>query len=359
MSFAMEHGSGWEAGLSAAVLDGIPQAVAVVDVRGCVVAVNQAFLTQVGLSATECAPRADLAVLAERHPDRPFLAQVAAVAAAPPGKGRPPVGLAVRRTDLTDGTRVLALPPRLDPASAAADTAERGKAAFLANMSHELRTPLNAVIGFADIIKDQLFGPIGSDKYLEYAEEIRRSGHGLLSIINNIIDISRIEAGQFMLRDEETDIGELARSCAQRLADAVSAGQLKLSLNMPNDPVVMRVDPRALQQVLNNILSNALKFTPPGGTVTLSVTRTPEGAEITVTDSGIGIATAHLARLGETFFQADDALIRNHQGAGLGLALAKSLISLHGGKLEVRSEPGAGTRVGIQLPTARLVEAAA
>ncbi len=359
MSFAMEHGSGWDAGLSTAVLEGIAQAVAVVDVRGCIVAVNQAFLAQVGLTAAECPPRTALSALAERYPDRPILAQVAAVAAAPPGKAVTPIGFAIRRTDLPDGTSVLALPPRVGSAANASDRAERGKAAFLVNMSHELRTPLNAVIGFADIIKDQLFGPIGSEKYIEYAEEIRRSGHGLLTIINNIIDISRIESGQFMLRDEDTDLADLARGCAKQLADAVAAGELKLTLSMPGEPVVMRVDPRALQQVLTNILSNALKFTPPGGTVALGVARTPEGAEITVTDSGIGIATAHLARLGETFFQADDALIRNHEGAGLGLALAKALISLHGGNLEVRSDPGAGTRVAIQLPSARLVEPAA
>ncbi|MCK6453630.1 MAG: PAS domain-containing sensor histidine kinase [Alphaproteobacteria bacterium] len=355
----MEHGSGWDAGLSAAVLEGIAQPVAVVDVRGCIVAVNQAFLTHIGLGAAECAPRTDLSVLAQRHPERPILARIAAVASAPSGKPVTPIGFPIKRTDLPDGTRVLALPPRAEAAANASDRAERGKAAFLANMSHELRTPLNAVIGFADIIKDQLFGPIGSEKYLEYAEEIRRSGHGLLSIINNIIDISRIESGQFMLRDEETDLGELARGCAKQLADAVAAGELTLSLAAPADPVVMRVDPRALQQVLTNILSNALKFTPPGGTVALAVARTPDGAEISVTDSGIGIATAHLARLGETFFQADDALIRNHEGAGLGLALAKSLISLHGGRLDVSSAPGAGTRVAIELPAARLVEAAA
>jgi signal transduction histidine kinase len=359
MSFAMEYGSGLEAGLSAAVLDGITQGVAVVDVRGCLVAVNQAFLTQVGLSAAECAPRTDLAALAQRHGDRPVLAQVAAAALAPAGKHTLSAISPIRRTDLWDGTKVLALTPRQESSNIASNTAERGKAAFLANMSHELRTPLNAVIGFADIIKDQLFGPIGSEKYLEYAEEIRRSGHGLLSIINNIIDISRIESGQFMLRDEDVDIGELVRGCTKRLSDAVAAGQLILTMNMPADPIIMRVDPRALQQVLNNILANALKFTPPGGTVTLAVARMEDGAEIAITDSGIGIATAHLARLGETFFQADDALIRNHQGAGLGLALAKSLISLHGGKLEVRSEPGAGTRVGIHLPTARLVDSSA
>lgn len=341
-----------EFSLSPAVLEAMPLPIAVVDRAGVLRAFNHPFLTACGFEYADCAPGMILAELAARHPGTAMLAAMAHAIGAEACDARP--GIAVNRTDLADGTIVLALAGQ----QSAGDQASRSKAAFLASMSHELRTPLNAVIGFADIIKEQLFGPIGSDKYIEYADEIRRSGHGLLSIINNIIDLSRIEAGQFKLREEETDLTDLVQGCVRRLADAAAAGKVTVEQDSQAGFPLVSVDPRSLQQILGNILANAIKYTPQGGVVKVSLARIEFGVELAIADTGVGISAEHLARLGEAFLQAEDVLIRSHQGAGLGLALSKSLISLLGGRLEVSSVEGKGTRVAVILPRARVVEAA-
>jgi len=342
--------------LSPAVLEAMPLPVVVVDRAGALIACNQSFLNLCSFDRSDCPPGTGVGELAQRHagiePLRLMAAALANAGAAAAHGDR--ARLSVGRTDLADGTIVLTVAN----AHAAADARGRSKAAFLASMSHELRTPLNAVIGFADIIKEQLFGPIGSDKYIEYADEIRASGHGLLSIINNIIDLSRIDAGQFRLREEEADLGELAQGTVRRLADAAAAAKVTIELERPPGFPLVSVDPRAVQQALGNILSNAVKFTPPGGSVTVSLARVARGVELAVTDTGVGIPAEHLARLGEAFLQADDVLIRSHQGAGLGLALSKSLVSLLDGRLEIASTAGKGTRVAIILPASRVVEAA-
>ncbi len=337
--------------LSPAVLEAMPLPVAVVNRAGALLAYNHPFLKACGFEHSDCAPGMILPELAARHPDIDTLAAMAGAIAGETAAAKP--GFAVNRTDLADGTIVLTLAGQ----QSAGDHASRSKAAFLASMSHELRTPLNAVIGFADIIKEQLFGPIGSDKYIEYADEIRRSGHGLLSIINNIIDLSRIEAGQFKLREEEADLAELVQGSVRRLADVALAGKVTVEQESSADFPLVSVDPRALQQVLGNILSNAIKYTPQGGVVKVSLARVEFGVELAISDTGVGISAEHLARLGEAFLQADDVLIRSHQGAGLGLALSKSLISLFGGRLEVSSAQGKGTRVAVVLPRSRMVEA--
>ncbi len=347
-----------ETGLSPAVLEAMPQPVVVLDRDGVIFAFNRSFLNSAGLDQVDCAPGATLAELARLHGESGVLRQMAAAVgeakpAAGPDKGDASV---VRRTDIADGTRVLTVETAQ---SSGPDHASRSKAAFLASMSHELRTPLNSVIGFADIIKEQMFGPIGSDKYIEYAEEIRNSGHGLLSIINNIIDLSRIESGQFKLREEDTDMGELVQGVVKRLSEQTAAAQVKVTVESLAGLPPVSVDPRALQQVLGNILANAVKFTPPGGRICVGLARQGDNIETTVADTGCGMPPEHLARLGEAFLQADDVLARSHQGAGLGLALAKALVLMSGGRMEVTSESGKGTRVAIALPVPRAATPAA
>ncbi|MGQ0677759.1 MAG: sensor histidine kinase [Rhodospirillales bacterium] len=352
MTAALQRQKSYDKSLSPAVLEAMPLSVVVVDRAGALVACNQFFLNACSFQRSDCPPGMNLAELAARHAVAEPLRQMADAIA--PGRAVDEAAKTrhtVRRTDLADGTIVLtAAPP---PAS---DQGGRSKAAFLASMSHELRTPLNAVIGFADIIKEQMFGPIGSDKYIEYAEEIRSSGHGLLSIINNIIDLSRIEAGQFKLRVEEADLPELVQGAVRRLADVAAAGKVNIEFDRPAAFPLVSIDPRILQQVLGNILSNAVKFTPSGGAVKVALCRIESGIELAVTDTGIGISAEHLARMGEAFLQADDVLIRSHQGAGLGLALSKSLVSLLGGRIFISSAEGQGTRVAMVLPGALVVD---
>jgi signal transduction histidine kinase len=341
--------------LSPAVLEAMPLPVAVVDRVGALVACNQSFLNICAFDRADCPPGTAFGELAQRHAEvEPLRLMAAALGGAGAAARGGQAGLSVVRTDLADGTIVLTVAS----AQVAAEARTRSKAAFLASMSHELRTPLNAVIGFADIIREQLFGPIGSDKYIEYADEIRTSGHGLLSIINNIIDLSRIDAGQFKLSEEVADLAELAHGAVRRFTDTAAVAKVRIELERaPGFPLV-RVDPRAVQQVLGNILANAVKFTPPGGSVTVRLARTDDGIELAVSDTGVGIPAHHLARMGEAFLQADDVLIRSHQGAGLGLALAKSLVSLLGGRLVIASTEGKGTRVTVVLPASRMIEAA-
>jgi two-component system cell cycle sensor histidine kinase PleC len=356
VAVALQRDKSRDLTLSPAVLEAMPLPVVVADRGGALIACNQSFLNLCSFDRTDCPPGAVVGELAQRHagiePLRLMAAALANAGAAVARGGQ--AGLSVDRTDLADGTIVLTVAN----APATAEAHSRSKAAFLASMSHELRTPLNAVIGFADIIKEQLFGPIGSDKYIEYADEIRASGHGLLSIINNIIDLSRIDAGQFKLREEVADLAELAQGAVRRFADAAAAVKVKIELERPTGFPLVSVDPRAVQQVLGNIISNAVKFTPPGGSVTVRLARTDDGIELAVSDTGVGIPAHHLARMGEAFLQADDVLIRSHQGAGLGLALAKSLVSLLGGKLVIASTEGRGTRVTVVLPASRMIEAA-
>jgi two-component system cell cycle sensor histidine kinase PleC len=354
VAVALQREKTRELSLSPAVLEAMPLPVVVADRAGAMIACNQPFLNLCSFDRSDCPPGAAVGELARRHATvEPLRLVAAALAGAGGGADRGQAELSVARTDLADGTVVLTVAN----ARAAAEAHGRNKAAFLASMSHELRTPLNAVIGFADIIKEQLFGPIGSEKYIEYADEIRTSGHGLLSIINNIIDLSRIAAGQFKLREEETDLADLAQGAARRFAEAAAAANVTIRLDRPAEFPLVRVDPRALQQALGNILSNAVKFTPPGGTVGIGLARIEGGVELAVTDTGGGIPAEHLARLGEAFLQADDVLVRSHQGAGLGLALAKALVSLLGGRLSIASAEGKGTRVAIVLPAYRVVEA--
>jgi PAS domain S-box-containing protein len=236
-----------------------------------------------------------------------------------------------------------------------AEQASRAKSLFLANMSHELRTPLNAIIGLSEMIDAQVLGP-DNPKYREYAADIRTSGKHLLRIINEVLDIAKIEAGKFVLEESEADLGALAEEAARILALEAEKAELKLTTRTPPDLPRVRVDTGAIRRVLFNLLSNALKFTPPQGAVLLSLSHSDQGVEIVVSDTGIGIAKADLSKLMQPFTQVEGAYQRRYRGTGLGLAIVRALVELHGGTMSLESDPGRGTKVKVSLPASRIVQ---
>jgi signal transduction histidine kinase len=234
-----------------------------------------------------------------------------------------------------------------------AEIANRSKSEFLANMSHELRTPLNAVIGFAELIQRQVQGPIGSPKYLDYVKDIYDSGRLLLSIINDILDLSKIEAGKQELNRQVVAAIDICKACLRLVKDRADEAGLRIVLSVPEDIRLLDVDVRAVKQILLNLLTNALKFTPPGGQVTLFA-EDDGGPEtvLGVADTGIGIAADDLPRVLEPFGQIESIFSRTRGGTGLGLPLAKMLAGLHGGRLSIDSKLGEGTVVRVWLPAA-------
>jgi PAS domain S-box-containing protein len=240
-----------------------------------------------------------------------------------------------------------------------ADSANRAKSAFLANMSHELRTPLNAIMGFSEITKDRLYGE-RSDKYFDYARDIFNSGALLLSLIDDILDLAKIEAKRMELHEEVVDLATLLQSSVLLLRQKTDAAALRVETRIADRLPPVRADQRRLKQIILNLLSNAIKFTPAGGTISISAgLRDNDGMlEIVVRDTGIGIAPDHLAMVLEPFGQVQNTLARGHDGTGLGLPLVKALAELHGGSCTLTSRPGQGTQVVIALPRERLVAAA-
>jgi len=236
-----------------------------------------------------------------------------------------------------------------------AESANRSKSQFLANMSHELRTPLNAVIGFSEMMRDEVLGPLGNEKYKEYAEDIAGGGRHLLSLINDILDIAKIEAGKVELSESEVDFAEIARSCLTLLRERAGGKSIRLLNALPPNLPKILGDERRLKQVLLNLLSNAVKFTEDGGEVRLLAEVDQAGFRFVVEDTGIGIAEDDIARVLTPFAQADMDLARRHEGTGLGLPLAKSFLELHGGKLAIDSQEGVGTRILCTLPQDRLL----
>lgn len=231
-----------------------------------------------------------------------------------------------------------------------AEAANRSKSEFLANMSHELRTPLNAIIGFSEIMEAQIFGPIGSDKYREYSSDIHRSGQFLLDVINDILDMSKIEAGRMQLEIELVDISAMYDEVMRLVGPRAFDGNILLRSDI--DPSLrVHADRRALKQVVINILSNAIKFTPEGGEVTVSATESDNSIQIHIKDSGIGIPAGDIDKLGRPFEQVENQFTKSKGGSGLGLAISKSLLDLHGGGLSIKSVVGVGTEVTITLPT--------
>ena len=232
-----------------------------------------------------------------------------------------------------------------------AEEANQAKSKFLANMSHELRTPLNAIIGFSEIMESGMFGPLGAEKYHEYCSDIRSSGQFLLDVINDILDMSKIEAGRIRLDFEDLSLDALLSEAMRVVSARVQEKQVTLSSRVAPD-LHLRADRRALKQIALNLLSNAVKFTPAGGRITVRGRAADGCIVLGIADSGIGIAKDALTRLGRPFEQVESQLTKSHQGSGLGLAISKSLVALHGGRMRIRSTLGKGTLVVVRLPLA-------
>jgi two-component system cell cycle sensor histidine kinase PleC len=230
-----------------------------------------------------------------------------------------------------------------------AEEANQTKSKFLANMSHELRTPLNAIIGFSEVMGSGMFGTLGSEKYQEYCHDILTSGHYLLEVINDILDMSKIEAGRMKLDMETLDLSTTLAESLRVVSGRADDKHLTLDTDIEGTiPVV--ADRRAVKQIIVNLLSNAVKFTPDGGKVTVRCRRRRNAVILMIADSGIGIAPQALLRLGRPFEQVESQLTKTYHGSGLGLAIAKSLAKLHGGSMKLRSTLGVGTVVCVSLP---------
>jgi two-component system, cell cycle sensor histidine kinase PleC len=239
-----------------------------------------------------------------------------------------------------------------------AEGASQAKSEFLANMSHELRTPLNAINGFSEIMTSELYGPLGDARYREYARDILSSGQHLLALINDILDMSKIEAGKMSLRFEPVSLEEIAEDALRLVRNRADTAGLTLSLDFVRLPDV-EADYRAVKQVLLNLLSNAIKFTPRGGSVRIRAERRDDRIRMSVEDTGIGISAEDLERLARPFEQVESQHAKTQQGTGLGLALTKALVEMHGGLLELQSAPGQGTTASFALPIRRSRSAAA
>jgi signal transduction histidine kinase len=236
-----------------------------------------------------------------------------------------------------------------------AATASQAKSQFLATMSHELRTPLNAIIGFSEMLAGETFGPLGDERYPDYARSIHASGRHLLQLINDILDFTRLDAGRLELHDEEIDLGDLVADTLRMIELEAARAGIVLEIALDDDLPLLRADARRVRQVLLNLLSNAVKFTPRGGAVRLTAISRGSELDIVIADTGIGIAAEDIPRALERFGQVDSSLSRKYEGTGLGLPLARRLMELHGGRLDLESAVGIGTTVTANFPGERLV----
>jgi signal transduction histidine kinase len=242
-------------------------------------------------------------------------------------------------------------------AKEAAERANRAKSDFLATMSHELRTPLNAIIGFSEIMAAQGLGPVGNEKYLGYIKDINDSGVHLLAIINDILDLSKAEAGKLEMREDVAELRHIIDAAMTMVLARAKSSGVTLVSEIPAELPYLWCDERMLKQVLLNILSNGIKFTPSGGRVAVTVGQRDGALVIAISDTGIGIASADIAKAFEPFGQVDNRLSRKYDGTGLGLPLAAAMIAQHGGNLTLTSEVGSGTTVTIVIPAQRLLPA--
>ena len=363
-------------GRTAALTDALGDAVAVFDTSGVLVEVVTGCEALLGAGAGELAGRAffDLVNVADRPAFLKLLGdavhvggtqrgtlrlRTASVEQNPAGYAEPRhVTVEVRAhaagrevvAVLRDVTETCRRDAEIDEAQREIDTALRAKDHFLANMSHELRTPLNAIIGFSEMLGSRTMSPNDPAKQREYAGIIHQSGQHLLSVVNSILDISKIQSGSFSLIPEPFPVLPLAEQCCDVVRLQAQNGRVEIVRDVPDDLEELVADRRACRQILINLLSNAVKFTPEGGRVTLRMR--PEGTalRIGVGDTGIGIGEADLARLGDPFFQAGSSLSRPYEGTGLGLSVVRGLVGLHGGTIAIESEPGKGTAVTVRLP---------
>ncbi|HZF35653.1 MAG TPA: PAS domain S-box protein [Candidatus Angelobacter sp.] len=372
----------------AATLDSLPAHVALLDADGIIVSVNRMWRDAAGPADVD-----DLAGLGRSYfdsvedPDGMFTDEAPTVSAglravlagdspmfareylrivgreprwfkfvATPVSRTEPRGVVVMHFDITD--RIMA-EEALRAAKEQAEFANRSKSEFLANVSHELRTPLNAVIGFSEVMQREMFGPLGKLQYKEYAKDIHDSGVHLLKIINDILDLSKIEAGKFELHKEKMQVSDVVRSCLRLVSDRANAGKLALRTDVPTDLPPLIADSRAIKQILINLLSNAVKFTPAGGEVRVAAARDPNGDFVLkVIDTGIGIAEKDIAKAMAAFGQVDGALNRKYAGTGLGLPLVRLLAELHNGSIHLESKLNNGTTVTVRLPQPREAMAA-
>jgi PAS domain S-box-containing protein len=235
-----------------------------------------------------------------------------------------------------------------------AEDANRAKSEFLANMSHELRTPLNAILGFSQVLLDEMMGPLGNAKYREYCRDIVQSGEHLLALINDILDMAKVESGKMTLDEEWIDLNESLEAALLLVRERAVSNRIALTKRLPEPSPALWGDMRRLRQVWINLISNAVKFTPQGGSVEIRCELQPDGRlEIAVADTGIGIAEEDIERVQQPFSQVANALSRSHEGTGLGLSLSRSLVELHGGELFIESRLGEGTTVSVALPPER------
>ena len=238
-----------------------------------------------------------------------------------------------------------------------AEIANRTKTEFLANMSHELRTPLNAIMGFSELLKGQMLGPVGNPTYVEYARDIYQSAAHLLQIINDILDLSKVEAGKIELDERPIDVHALVGSSVRLVGERAHEAGVTVANEVPADLPPLFADERLLKQILINLLSNSIKFTEKGGSVRVQASREATGVmSLSVMDSGIGISEDDLPKVMEPFRQADAALSRKYEGTGLGLPLVKSFVELHRGVFELRSQVGVGTTATMRFPRDRVLD---
>ncbi len=248
----------------------------------------------------------------------------------------------------------------LERAKDEAEAASRAKSQFLANISHELRTPLNAIIGFSSILMNQLFGPLGDSKYMEYSRDINESGAHLLDIINDILDLSKAEAGRLTLNLEEVQVQKAIAKCVTLMTDRAEKGNVKIITDIPKLMPPLMVDRLRFIQVVLNVLSNAVKFTEESGTVSITASTRKVNDEIThylvqIRDTGIGMSREDIDKAFQSFGQVDSGLNRKYEGTGLGLPLTKKLMELHGGAIEIESELAVGTQVTLVFPAVSAV----
>jgi signal transduction histidine kinase len=237
-----------------------------------------------------------------------------------------------------------------------AEQANRAKSAFLANMSHELRTPLNAIMGFSEVMKEQHLGPMNNARYLAYAGDILASGRYLLGIINDILDLSKIEAGKMTIENAEEF--PLCQALEGSLAICSALGEkfgVRIESRLPPENVRLLAVERMIRQIMINLVGNAIKFTPSGGRVQVGGAPTPDGGYvITVQDSGIGMSEQDIEKALTPFGQVENKMTATHNGTGLGLPLAKAMLELHDGELEITSRPGSGTKIALYFPASRI-----
>ncbi|HJR20412.1 MAG TPA: MHYT domain-containing protein [Dongiaceae bacterium] len=241
----------------------------------------------------------------------------------------------------------------------AAAAASQAKSQFLATMSHELRTPLNAIIGFSELVKGELFGPLGDARYKGYINDVHRSGKHLLSLVNDVLDFSKIDAGHLTLQEDQIDIRETLATSLRMVEGQADSNGVIIEQEIAHELPILRADERRVRQILLNLLSNAVKFTPRGGSVRLIAFVDEREFVVQVADTGIGMAKEDIPRALERFGQLDSDLNRKYEGTGLGLPLTKKLAELHGGRLEIESELCVGTKVTVAFPAERLIEQSA